>query len=140
MAEYPFQHGGRYRFHTKGQQKSVALTTGKNVLVVPTDRDSAKQIWTAIRNDEAHEIRFQNREKPHPFLEKDDGDDKLKAQSVQSGNFQNIHATTFKTGWGLNLVIDNEWNAIGVKSDGKLEWLSLVQEPSTIFDIEHIEI
>lgn len=138
MSEYPFVDGDLYRFHTKGQQKSVAITSGKNVHVVPNNNISEKQIWTVKRNDDANEIRFLNLG-TNTYLERDEGDDKLKAESTKPVTLQNFRASTFKTGWTFKLLVGKVWKPVGVKSDGADEWLSLVPEPSTIFDIEHIE-
>lgn len=137
MAEYPFVDGAQYRFHIKGQQKSIAVTTGSNIGVVLNDNDSDKQIWIAIRNEDG-EVRLKNLGTGH-YLEKDKGDNKIKAESSHPGENQVVRATTFKTGWKLSIRVNGVWEDIGVKSDGKIEWPVLVKATTIIFDIEHIE-
>lgn len=136
MSDYSFLDGTLYRFHIRGQNKTVATSDqGTDVHVVRTDPTSQFQVWIATLDVKYNVTRFRNLA-TQAFLEKNTQGKYLKAASHDTGEYQNFLAAPFGTGWHLKLIVGPLPDPVVVAFDGSDEWLSLAQQPTTIYDID----
>lgn len=136
MSDYRFVEGTLYRFHVRGQDKTVAASNdGTDVHVVPTDNTSENQEWIAVLDEEHNQTRFLNYG-TRAFLEKNAEGNLLKAESRNPGNFQNFLAKPVRTGWYLKLIVGPNPTPVVVLFYDSDEWLGLAENPSTIYDID----
>lgn len=136
MTDYRFVQGALYRFHIRGQVKTVAANDhDPEVHVVPTDLTSEFQIWIAELDEEHNQTRFRNYG-TQAFLEKDEQDTYLKAESQNPRDYQNFLASAFGTGWHLKLVIGPVSAPVVALFDGSNEWLGTAENPTTIYEID----